>query len=219
MPSPCRVCGADIPDRPPVVCPACLVASAIDFQSPKPGAHTPIAPESLNDLIPDIEIVDIIGQGGMGTVYLGLDHDQAVAVKVLASELSENPELRKRFERESEILSSLDHPGIVPMHRAGESGNFLYLVMDFIEGQTLEKRPPKNSAAISTLGQSLCEALHYAHQKGIIHRDLKPSNILWNDATGTAKIADFGLAKNSFSTADATLLTSVDDRERANPAQ
>jgi|GEM_PF-5523494 len=210
MSSTCQICGCDIPDSPLAFCPTCLVSSAIDFQQVKPGSHKAAAPDVINALIPEIEIVDIIGQGGMGTVYLGLDGEKAVAVKILAPELVENPELKRRFERESEILASLDHPGIVPLHHAGKSGDILYLVMDFIEGQTLDKRPPKNEDDIAALAQSLCAALHYAHQQGITHRDLKPSNILWDDATGTAKIADFGLAKNHLSSADATLLTSAD---------
>ena len=209
MPLPCKVCGTDIPDRPPLLCPACLVESAIDFKRSKPGEHVPIDPQALNELIPEIEIVDIIGQGGMGTVYLGLDANDAVAVKVMAPELGENLELKQRFEREAKILSSLDHPGIVPLRRAGEANDLLYLVMNFIEGQTLRKRPPRSNEAIITLGQSLCEALHYVHGKGIIHRDLKPSNILWDDATGIAKITDFGLAKNHLLASDVTWLTSV----------
>ena len=207
----CRVCGAAIPDRPPVICPACLIESSIGFRRVAPGSFALPEPEILSAAIPGIDVVGLIGQGGMGAVYLGEPEDggKPVAVKVLAPKFSDHPELRKRFEREAQILASLDHPGIVRLHKSGESGKILYLVMDFIEGTTLDHEPPRPVETTIKMGIALCEALAYAHDRGIAHRDLKPSNILLDHDTGTTKIADFGLAKPAAVTAEATLLTSL----------
>src|SRR6201997_5490323 len=134
----------------------------------------------------------------MGEVYRALDTrlDRIVAVKILPSRLSENPEARERFDREARAISSLNHPNICTLHDVGHHDGTDYLVMEFLEGETLADRlrtGPLPREQVLKYGIEICEGLEKAHRGGVVHRDLKPGNIMLTK-TG-AKLMDFGLAK------------------------
>ncbi len=150
------------------------------------------------------EIAAVIGAGGMGEVYRARDTrlDRFVAVKILKSHLSCSPELKSRFDREARTLSSLSHPHICSLYDVGSEANVDFLVMEFLEGETLSARLQKGplpSSAVVKLGIEISDALARAHRAGVIHRDLKPSNIMLT-ANG-AKLMDFGLAKPNIAAA------------------
>ena len=144
------------------------------------------------------EIQSPLGAGGMGEVYRGTDTrlDRAVAIKVLASHLSSSPELRQRMEREGRAISSLNHPHICHLYDVGSQDGTDYLVMEFLQGETLAERLRKGAMPLNEIlkiGIAIAEALAVAHRQGIVHRDLKPGNIMLTP--GGAKLMDFGLAK------------------------
>ena len=144
------------------------------------------------------EIQSPLGAGGMGEVYRALDTrlDRTVAVKVLASHLSSSPELKQRMEREARAISSLNHPHICHLYDIGSQDGTDYLVMEFLEGETLGERLRRGALPLSEvyrIGMDVAEALAVAHRQGIVHRDLKPGNIMLTQ--GGAKLMDFGLAK------------------------
>jgi len=134
----------------------------------------------------------------MGEVYKARDTrlDRTVAVKVLPSHLSENPEVRQRFEREAKTISSLSHPHICALYDVGREGETDYLVMEYLEGETLTDRLAKGSLPLEQLlryGVEIADALDKAHRQGIVHRDLKPGNVMLTKSG--VKLLDFGLAK------------------------
>ncbi len=144
------------------------------------------------------EIISLIGAGGMGEVYRAKDTrlDRVVAVKILPSHLSSNPDLRQRFEREARTISSLSHPNICALYDIGHHDGTDYLVMEYLEGETLADRllkGPLSSDLLFRFGVEIVSALEKAHKQGIVHRDLKPGNIMLTK--GGAKLLDFGLAK------------------------
>jgi Tol biopolymer transport system component len=144
------------------------------------------------------EIQSPLGSGGMGEVYRARDTrlDRTVAVKILPSHLSSNLEAKQRFEREARAISSLNHPNICTLHDVGHQDGTDFLVMEFLEGETLGDRlmkgplPPEQ---VLKYGIDICEGLEKAHKNGVIHRDLKPGNIMLTKSG--AKLMDFGLAK------------------------
>jgi eukaryotic-like serine/threonine-protein kinase len=145
------------------------------------------------------ELEAVIGQGGMGVVHrarqLGLD--RRVALKTVAAGRDASPHVIERFRREFEAVASLNHPAIVPIYDVGVREGVPFYAMELLEGGSLADRLAAGPLSIPeavTLVERLARAVHYAHGQGIIHRDLKPSNILF-DADGSAKVADFGLAK------------------------
>jgi eukaryotic-like serine/threonine-protein kinase len=144
------------------------------------------------------EIQSPLGAGGMGEVYRARDTrlDRTVAIKVLASHLSSSPELKQRMDREARAISSLNHPNICQLHDIGSQDGAEFLVMEFLEGETLAerlKRSPLPLPEIFKIGIAIAEALAVAHRNGIVHRDLKPGNIMLTQSG--AKLMDFGLAK------------------------
>jgi serine/threonine protein kinase len=144
------------------------------------------------------EIQSPLGAGGMGEVYRARDTrlDRIVAVKILPAHLSDSPEARQRFEREARTISSLNHPHICVLHDVGAENGTSYLVMEYIQGESLDARLQKGPLPLKQAlecGVQICEALERAHRAGIVHRDLKPGNIMLT-ASG-AKLLDFGLAK------------------------
>ncbi len=169
------------------------------------------------------EILAPLGAGGMGEVYRARDTrlDRTVAIKVLPSHLSSNNELRQRFEREARAISNLSHPYICTLHDVGHQDGIDYLVMEFIEGETLADRLSKGALPTDQVlryGIQISDALDKAHRAGIVHRDLKPGNIMLTKS-GT-KLLDFGLAKlHGGDPAIASSLTSLPTERHAITAE
>ena len=144
------------------------------------------------------EVLGLIGAGGMGEVYRARDIrlDRSVAIKVLPTELSADPERRARFEREAKTIAGLTHPHICTLHDVGDHEGAMFLVMEHLAGQTLAARLAKGPLPLDEAleaGIQIADALGVAHKQGIIHRDLKPGNVMLTKAG--AKLLDFGLAK------------------------
>jgi len=136
----------------------------------------------------------------MGEVYKALDTrlGRTVAVKILPEHLSQSPEARQRFEREARAISSLNHPNICVLYDVGRQAGTEYLVMEYLEGETLADRLTKGPLPLQQVlkyGAEICEGLDRAHKSGVVHRDLKPGNIML--AKSGAKLMDFGLAKSA----------------------
>ena len=139
-----------------------------------------------------------LGAGGMGEVYRARDTrlDRTVAIKVLPTHVSSSPDLRSRFEREAKAISALQHPHICVLHDVGCQDGVDFLVMEYLEGETLFQRlarKPLTSEEAIQIAIQIADALEKAHRSGIVHRDLKPGNIMLTK--GGAKLMDFGLAK------------------------
>jgi serine/threonine protein kinase len=172
-------------------------------------ADSAIEGDLVGQRIGGFEIVEIIGRGGMGVVYLARDTKlgRSVAIKSMSADL---PIAKTRFRREATLLASLNHPNIDVIHEIIEEKELDYLILEYVPGDTLAQRisrkPLKLQEALS-IGRQIAEAASAAHEKGIIHRDLKPANIkIMPD--GRVKVLDFGLAKASAregKSADATV--------------
>src|SRR5207245_8456480 len=144
------------------------------------------------------EILSLLGSGGMGEVYRAKDTrlDRAVAIKVLPDEVADSAARRARFEREARAISRLSHPHICSLYDVGEQDATPFLVMEYLEGQTLDRRLIRGALPIDQVLQyaiEIADALDHAHRQGIVHRDLKPANIMLT-RTGV-KLLDFGVAK------------------------
>jgi Tol biopolymer transport system component/predicted Ser/Thr protein kinase len=158
------------------------------------------------------EITSAIGAGGMGEVYRARDArlNRDVAIKVLPAHLADKPELRERFEREARTIASLNHPHICTLHDIGHQDGTDFLVMEYLEGETLAQRLLKGPLPLERVLQyaiEIADALDKAHRKGITHRDLKPGNIMLTKSG--AKLLDFGLAKLRQEAAPATPLSQL----------
>ncbi|MDQ3891005.1 MAG: serine/threonine protein kinase, partial [Actinomycetota bacterium] len=147
----------------------------------------------------------LLGRGGMASVYLARDRDleRPVAVKVLADPLALDEEFSARFRREAKTAAQLSHPNIVQVYDTGEEGGRIFIVMEYVDGESLDRllgreRKLAPVRAIE-LGVQVCSALHYAHGKGVVHRDVKPGNLLLR-TDGTVKVADFGIARPAYGT-------------------
>src|SRR5271165_7305451 len=144
------------------------------------------------------EIVSPLGAGGMGEVYRALDTrlDRTVAIKILPPHLSESVEAKQRFDREARAISALSHPNICHLYDVGQQDGTRYIVMEYLEGETLGERLRKGGLPLDQVlrvGAEICEGLEKAHRSGVVHRDLKPGNIMLTKSG--AKLMDFGLAK------------------------
>src|ERR1700732_3774055 len=158
------------------------------------------------------EIQSALGAGGMGEVYRARDTrlNRDVAVKVLPTSLSSDPFLRQRLEREAKAVSRLSHPHICTLHDIGHQDGVDFLVMELVDGETLEHRLIKGPLPVEQtirFAAQIADALAKAHKMGITHRDLKPSNIMLTK--GGAKLMDFGLAKQSSPEPLAAMLTEM----------
>lgn len=142
-----------------------------------------------------------LGRGGMGVVFLATDTrlDRQVAIKALPADLAADPDRLARFQREAKVLASLNHPGIGAIHGLEQADGHQYLVLEYIEGETLADRLAAGPIAVDdalTLAKQIAEALEAAHDKGIVHRDLKPGNVMVTPE-GVVKVLDFGLARTA----------------------
>lgn len=191
-----------------------------DFSNPIPPPKTtgggwrwePPTPEELQAILPQYEVHMLVGRGGMGAVYKGLQLslDRTVAIKLLPPAIErQDLAFAERFKNEARLMGRMNHPAIVSVYDFGRtSDGQLYFVMEYVDGTDVQhmiaregKLPPEHALAITA---HLCDALGYAHKLGIVHRDIKPSNVLI-DIEGRVKVADFGLAKLSDKTQNSGL--------------
>src|SRR5437763_13671044 len=165
------------------------------------------------------EITALLGKGGMGEVYRARDTKlkREVAIKILPDEFSTDPERVSRFQREAEVLASLNHPNIAAIHSLEEANGSRFLVLELVEGETLDDRLRRGPLPIDealNIAEQMCEALEAAHEKGVVHRDVKPANVKITP-DGKIKVLDFGLAKifqerrEAAATSDLTTLTNA----------
>ncbi|MFH1230357.1 MAG: protein kinase [Planctomycetota bacterium] len=189
------------------VCPKCLFKFAMkktdlsdsdnSVKQEKITAGEPVLPAGTK--LGQYEIKEMLGRGGMGTVYKAYQPplERFVAIKILPAKLATDREFLTRFNREAKALAGLSHPNIVSIYDICQNEGYFYFVMEFVEGvtarQLIEERTLPPEEALKIVPQ-LCDALEYAHSEGIVHRDIKPENILI-DKKGKVKIADFGLAQ------------------------
>src|SRR5512138_2878241 len=146
------------------------------------------------------EIVAPLDSGGMGEVYRARDTrlNRPVAIKVVATELANDAQLRERFEREARAIAALNHPNICTLHDVGHEGDIDFLVMELLEGETLASRLERGALPLDRAldyAAQIANALDKAHRAGIVHRDLKPGNIMLTKSG--VKLLDFGLAKRA----------------------
>ena len=196
----CPLCGQPLPtDGPAGVCLACVLRLGMETHAAGSARGKAPEPAELAASFPQLEILELVGQGGMGIVYKARQRslDRLVALKILPLDTAGDPAFEERFVRESRTLAQLTHPNIVTVYDSGKAGGFFYLVMEYVDGVNLRNaiatRALTPADALAVVRQ-VCDALQYAHDAGIVHRDIKPENILL-DGRGRVKIADFGLAK------------------------
>ena len=198
----CPKCGTPIPeDAPQKLCPECVFSgmSATPLARSYGSRTSPPSVEKVAAHFPELEVLELIGAGGMGAVYKARQPklDRFVALKILSHDLAEDPAFEERFNREARVLARLSHPNIVTVFDFGSNGPFCFLLMEYVEGVNLRQAMRAGSftpAESLALVQDVCSALKFAHEEGVLHRDIKPENILL-DSRGRVKIADFGIAK------------------------
>src|SRR5581483_2036966 len=205
----CPSCGKPLaPSAPKGLCEQCLLkagfatgtqTAADDPNRPRASAFIPPTPGELAAKFPQLEILELIGRGGMGAVYKAHQKqlDRIVALKILPPGIGDDPAFAERFAREARALARLNHPNIVTLYEFGQADGLFYFLMEFVDGVNLRQLlqngriAPREALAIVP---QICDALQYAHDQGIVHRDIKPENILV-DRKGRVKVADFGLAR------------------------
>lgn len=199
----CRNCGRKIPsDAPQGICPTCIFGLVGKASEATAGSHDAPETPKLADVVkafPHLEILETIGHGGMGAVYRvrQIALDRMAALKLLNVRLANDPLFQERFAREAKLMARLVHPNIATIFEFGQSADYCFLLMEFIDGINLrEAIRAKSTASAEALRiiPQICDALQYAHDQGVIHRDVKPENILL-DKYGRVKLVDFGLAK------------------------
>ena len=203
----CPKCSREIPPGTPGhLCPACLktrvasqISSTDDSFSRLSRQITPPNIEALSEAFPDLEIIEVIGYGGMSIVYQARQKNlgRLVALKLLPEGPKSDPAFADRFQREARFLGLLNHPNIVTVYDFGKSNGFYFLIMEFVDGVNLRQALRAGGfspAEVIDIIPKICLALEFAHERGVTHRDIKPENILL-DTRGRVKIADFGIAK------------------------
>ncbi len=199
----CPNCGKAIPmDAPQDLCPECLLSGVATEGGPNHPTlvHSDFpTQEEVARAFPGLEILELLGQGGMGIVYKARQPhlDRVIALKLLPPKLGADPQFAERFSREARMLARLNHPNIVAVYDFGHVEALYYLMMEHVDGVNLREAM---QAGRFSPGEALkivpkiCEALQFAHEQKILHRDIKPENVLM-DTHGNVKIADFGIAK------------------------
>ncbi|MFO1459127.1 MAG: serine/threonine-protein kinase [Verrucomicrobiota bacterium] len=183
------------------MCPRCVLAGVADSTDSGrlPHRRQPPSLDAVRSAFPALEVLELIGSGGMGFVYSARQPqlDRTVALKLLPVAPDSDPAFAERFAREGRLLARLNHPHIVAVYEFGEVPGFCYLILEFVDGvnlrQAMESGRFSPSEALAIVPK-ICEALQYAHEQGVLHRDIKPENLLL-DSRGRVKIADFGIAK------------------------
>lgn len=198
----CAHCNVELPpDAPHGVCPKCLMNLGLGNVAETVARRSLTLPplEELSGLFPQLEVLELRGQGGMGAVFKARQKtlDRIVALKVLPGAVGDDPAFAERFTREARALAKLNHPNIVMVFDFGQVNGLYYFVMEYVDGVNLREaiaaEQLTSSQALAVVSQ-ICDALQYAHDESVIHRDIKPENVLL-DKQGRVKIADFGLAK------------------------
>lgn len=222
----CPKCRAELPSNAPAgMCPRCLMEAALAGSSdedqaradspyakttPQPRNFLPPESGTLAKHFPHLEILELLGQGGMGAVYKARQPklDRLVALKIIHLESADDRAFTERFNREARTLARLNDPNIVAVHDFGEvtvsvdesgenSKTLYYFLMEYVDGANLRQLMDREALSLDQTLQivpQICDALQFAHGEGVVHRDVKPENILV-DRRGRVKIADFGLAK------------------------
>ena len=224
----CPHCGKTVAAALLGLCPECMLkagmatVTAEPSDRPQTGRFVPPSVQELSARFFGLEIIELIGRGGMGAVYKARQKqlDRVVALKILPPEVGDDPAFAGRFAREAKALAQLSHPNIVAMYEFGETGarisqspgipatsaplsaddgraSIFYFLMEYVDGLNLRQllaggKLPPKEAL--AIVPQICDALQYAHDRGIVHRDIKPENILLS-RDGVVKIADFGVAK------------------------
>jgi len=196
----CKECQKPLPQNAPEgLCPECLAHVALGSEPAVPGTRVPPGPAALAAQFPQLEILELLGMGGMGMVYKGRQPklDRLVALKILPIASMPDASFAERFEREAKALAKLNHPGIVAVYDFGQTNEYYYFIMEYVDGmnlrQLIQAKTLQPRQALELVTQ-ICTALQFAHDEKIVHRDIKPENILITKK-GQVKIADFGLAK------------------------
>lgn len=206
----CNQCNAKLPwDTSASLCSQCLLRIGFDTQSgmaidPSSSnnyrpAFLPPTIDELAPHFPQLEILEVLGHGGMGVVYKArqIDLDRIVALKILRPNISLEQGFAERFQREARALAKLSHPNIITVYDFGRKDALYFFIMEYVDGTNLrqiERSGQLSPAAALTIVPQICSALQYAHDHGVVHRDIKPENILLAKS-GDVRIADFGLAK------------------------
>jgi len=220
----CPNCGKTLNGEAPMgLCPECLMKSAFNTGTApgsepgteRAGSFVPPPVDTLRPLFPQLEILELIGRGGMGAVYKARQPalDRLVALKVLPAHAGGDPNVADRFNREARALARLQHPRIVTVHDFGIAGGMHYLLMEYVDGPNLRQVQRTGRLAPAQalrIVPEICEALQFAHDHGIVHRDIKPENLLL-DRDGHIKITDFGIAKMMGPDAETVSLTGAVD--------
>lgn len=204
MESKCPQCGAPLPSGVLAgLCPSCLLkqgaAADTGVEPEGPATFLPPSLEEVARMFPQLEILALLGKGGMGVVYKARQPtlDRFVALKILPPQTAAGSGFIERFNREARALAKLTHPNIVAVHEFGQVNGLPYFIMEFVDGlnlRELERTGELSAREALQIVPQICEALQFAHDEGIVHRDIKPENILL-DKKGRVKIADFGIAK------------------------